>query len=152
MGRTYIYNQRKINIKNYHLATKECELLGSWKNSVAKKCPPLERYSFAGHGNSSKISLNPVKSKSNQLEYCEKPPDAYDEIYEKLTFNLNGLPTSIVDTKNDLRSSENIVTEWKDIQCKMINLSKKIRSQIFQDKLLEKVINFRYFLSEFPIR
>lgn len=139
MGRTYIYNQRKINIKNYHLQTKECELFSNWKNSVANKCPPFERNSFVGIGNSSKFPYSTVRKGEHANEYCERLPEPYDQIYEKTTFTLDGIPTSIVDTKNDLRSSENILTEWKDIHCKMINLSKKLRPQIFQDKILEMV-------------
>lgn len=142
MGRSYIYNQRKTNIRNYYLQTKECEIFWSWKNSVANKCPPFDRNSFAGLGNSSKIHFNTVKSNGFVNEYCERFPEPYDKMYEKPTFTSDGLPMSIVDTKNDLRSSENINSEWKDIHCKMINLSKKLRSQIFQDKLLEKVIFF----------
>lgn len=140
MGRSYIYNQRKINSRNYYMQTKECEIFSSWKNSVANKCPPFDRNSFAGLGNSSKIHFNIVKSKGFANEYCERLPEPYDKMYEKPTFTLDELPISIVDTKNDLRSSENIRSEWKDIHCKMINLSKKLRSQIFQDELLEKVI------------
>lgn len=140
MGRTYIYNQRKINIRNYYLQTKECELFAGWKNSVENKClPSLGRHSFAGIGNSSKSHYNAVRSKGSVNEYCENLPKPYEKIY-KHSRTLDELPTSIVDTKNDLRSSENIFAEWKDIHCKMNNLSKKLRSQIFQDKLLEKVI------------
>lgn len=135
MGRGYIHNQRKSSIRNYHLQTKECEKILDWRNSAAAKCVPFDRSSFIGLSNSSKFHYNTVKSKQ-KAEYCEKVPQQH---YES-TFTLSGFATSIIDTKNDLRSSENLLNEWKEIHCKMINLSKKLRPRIFQDPSLEKVI------------
>lgn len=134
MGRSFIYNQRKINRRNYFLQTKECEHFSKWKNSASNKCPTFERSPFVGLANSSNFQFNTVRSKQKPKEYCEN--GAYSQVY---SFAMNGPSTSIVDTENDLRSSENIFTDWKYIQCRMINLSKKLQSRIFQDKLLEKV-------------
>lgn len=139
MGRNYIYNQRTINIHNYQKQTKECEKDYVWKNSAANKCPPFEKSPYIGLANSSKHHFNVVKSKLSSNEYCERVPNPYDEIYDESSFVLSGLPTSILDTKNDLRSSENIFNEWKEIHCKMIYLSKKLRSKTFQDPIIEKV-------------
>lgn len=135
MGRIYIYNQRKINNQNYYLKTKECEQFSKWKNSMSNKCPPFERNFFVG--NSSKFQLNAPNNKQKQNDYCENISQTCSQLY---SVDLDGLPTSILDTKNDLRSSENIFIEWKDIQCKMLKLSKKLRSQIFQDTALDTVI------------
>ncbi|XP_031632179.1 thioredoxin domain-containing protein 11 [Contarinia nasturtii] len=144
MGRRYIYNQRKINNHNYYLKTKECEKFFKWKNSVSNKCSPYEQSSFfVGHSNSSKFQFTTLKNKQKQNDYyCENIPESCNHFYQ---YDLDGLPTSIVDTKNDLRSSENVFTEWKNIECKMINLSKKLRSQVFQDRILEKVDNSSQF-------
>lgn len=139
MGRTYIYNQRIINMKNYQKQTKECEKVYGWRNSPTNKCPPFEKSPFIGLANSSKFHYNVVKSKFSSNEYCERVPDPYDQIYEKSSFVLNGFPTSMIDSKNDLRSSENILQEWKEVHCKMINLSRKLRSKTFQDPIIEKV-------------
>lgn len=147
MGRTYLYSQRQININNYHLQTKECGKIYDWRNSATNKCPPFERTSFFGLDNSSKYHLNTVKSKLRSNEYCEKVPTPYDQTYARTPNTVSGLPTSILDTKNDLRSSENIFNDWKEIHCKMINLSKKLRSRIFQDPILEKVSIVIYHLS-----
>lgn len=135
MGRNYIYNQRKVNLRNYHQHTKECEKMLDWRNAVADKCVPFERTSFVGLDNSSKVLYNTVRSK-NKVEYCERVIQPYES-----SFMLRGFPTSIIDSKNDLRSSENILKEWKQIHCKMVNLSKKIRPRIFHDPILEKVFS-----------
>lgn len=139
MGRTYIYNQRQIRFANYYHQKKECERLSNWKNSAANKCPPIDQRPFIGLANSSKLHFNTISSKQMPSEYCEKLPEPYDQVYQRSVFTVDHFPTSIVDTKNDLRSSENIFTEWKDIHCKMLNLSKKLRSKIFIDPTLEKV-------------
>lgn len=131
MGRNYIYNQRKINFGNYHLQTKECAKFSNWKNSVENKCASFDRVSFVGLNNSTKPHFNAGQYSD---EYCENPSSQpYDQIYEKY-FTTDDLPIS------DLRSSENILNEWKDIQCKMINLSRKLRSKTFQDPFLAMVI------------
>lgn len=149
MGRTYIFNQRKINLEKYYLQNKECEKYSNWKNSAANKCPPFDRSTISGLANSSKSHINTVSNKQRANEYCEKIPETYDRIYEKSKFINDRFPTSIVDTKNDLRSSENIFNEWKDIHCKMLSLSKKIRSKIFVDPILSKVSHFKYYLNNF---
>lgn len=147
MGRSYIFNQRKISVSNYHLQAKECEKFSLWKNSAENKCASFDRVSFIGLTNSTNVHYNTVSGRRRSDEYCEKTPQLYEQNYENLKlYSLDELPTSIVDTKNDLRSSENIFNEWKDIKCKMINLSKKLRSKIFQDPVLEQVIIFRFKL------
>lgn len=137
MGRLYIYNQRKINIQNYNRQTKECETILDWRNAATNKCVPFGRSTFVGLSNSSKYLYNTGRNKRT-VEYCEKIPQPY----ETSTYSQSGLPTSMVDMKNDLRSSENILSEWKEIHCKMVNLSKKLRSKLFQDAALEKVRNY----------
>lgn len=143
MGRTYIFNQRKINIGNYHLQAKECIKFSNWKNSADNKCASFGRVSYVGLNNSTKPRLNTVNSKHRMDEYCEKIPQPYDQIYEKskIFISTDEFPTSAIDTKNDLRSSENILNEWKDIQCKMINLSNKLRAKTFEDPILKEVMN-----------
>lgn len=137
MGRNYIYNQRKINIRNYLRQTKECEQILDWRTVAANKCAPYERISFVGLGNSSAYLHNTIrKNRPKMGEYCEKMPESY----ESTSYSQNELPTSMVDSTNDLRSSDNILNEWKAIHCKMINLSNKLRSRTFQDAILEKVM------------
>lgn len=140
MGRKYIFNQRKINIKKYFKQRKECEQFTDWKNSILNKCAPFEKSSFLA--NSSKFHS---KTEHKPNEYCEMIREPHNLVYGKPTFTMNGLPTSIIDNKNDLQSSENILHEWKDIHCNMIESSKTLRSQIFRDELLEKVSS-RYYL------
>lgn len=130
----YIYNQRKIAIRKYNIQAKDCEKVLDWRNALGKKCTSFEKTSFIGLANSSKLHLNGAKSKKTQNEYCSKETESYES-----PFILRGFPTSILDTKNDLRSSENIFNEWNEIDCKMINLSKKLRLRTFQDPLLEMV-------------
>lgn len=135
MGRTYIYNQRKINIRNYLRQAKECEKVLDWRAVASNKCAPLERISFVGLGNSSTYVHNTMrKSRPTVAEYCERMPDSASS-----TFLHNGIPTSMIDSTNDLRSSDSILNEWKAIHCKMNNLSNKLRARMFQDALLDKV-------------
>lgn len=135
MGRTYIYNQRKINIRNYLRQAKECEKVLDWRAVATNKCAPLERISFVGLGNSSTYIHNTMrKSRPTIAEYCEKMPDSASS-----AFSHNDVPTSMIDSTNDLRSSDNILNEWKAIHCKMNNLSNKLRARMFQDALLDKV-------------
>lgn len=139
MGRIYIYNRRKISIRNYNQRAKECEKVLDWRNAPTNKCTPFQKNSYVGLANSSKFHLNSeqcTKSKNAQNEYCSKETVSYES---PLFLSPLGFPTSILDTKNDLRSSENIFNEWMEIDCKMINLSKKLRLRTFQDPLLETV-------------
>lgn len=136
MGRNYIYDQRKINIRNYLRQVKECEKILDWRTVAANKCAPYERISFVGLGNSSTHHHNTIrKNRPKIAEYCERMPDSYDSPPHL----QNEFATSMIDSKNDLRSSENILNEWKAIHCKMINLSNKLRLRTFQDTILEKV-------------
>lgn len=121
---------------------KECEKVYVLRNSAANKCAPFEKSPFIGLANSSKYHLSIVRSKLIPNEYCDRMSEPYEQMYEKSSFSLNGFPTSILDSKNDLRSSENVYSEWRAIQCKMIRLSKRIRSKTFRDPIFEKVINF----------
>lgn len=135
MGRIYIYNQRKINIRNYLRQAKECEKVLDWRTVASNKCAPLERISFVGMGNSSTyIHRTMRKSRPTLAEYCEKLPDPAASAYSH-----SDIPTSMIDSSNDLRSSDNILNEWKAIHCKMNNLSNKLRSRMFLDAVLDKV-------------
>lgn len=135
MGRNYIYNQRKINIRNYLRQAKECEKLMDWRAVAVNKCAPLERISFVGLGNSS-VHATIQKNRPSEAEYCVKIPESYESSYPQ-----NDFPTSMIDSINDLRSSDNILNEWKTIHCKMSNLSNKLRTKMFQDAILDKVMN-----------
>lgn len=138
MGRTYIYNQRKINIQNYLRQVKECEKILDWKAVAANKCAPLERISFVGLGNSSTHRHSTLRKNPPSIaEYCAKMPESY----ESSSYLQNDVPTSMIDSTNDLRSSDNILNEWKMIHCKINNLSHKLRSRMFQDALLDKVMD-----------
>lgn len=136
MGRTYIYNQRKINIRNYLRQAKECEKVLDWRAVASNKCAPLERISFVGLGNSSTAYIQNTlrKSRPSIAEYCEKMPNSASSSYSH-----RDIPTSMIDSTNDLRSSDNILNEWKAIHCKMNNLSNKLRARMFQDAVLDKV-------------
>lgn len=134
MGRNYIYNQRKINIRNYLRQSKECEKILDWRTVAANKCAPLERISFVGLGNSSSYLHNTIRKNPPSIaEYCEKMPEPYESASQ------NDFSTSMIDSTNDLRSSDNILNEWKTIHCKINNLSHKLRSRMFQDPILDKV-------------
>lgn len=136
MGRTYIYNQRKINIRNHLRLVKDCEKVLDWRAVAANKCAPLERISFVGLGNSSTYIYNTIRrNRPTMADYCEKLPDSASSSYS----SHNDIPTSMIDSANDLRSSDNILSEWKAIHCKMNNLSNKLRSRTFQDAILDKV-------------
>lgn len=137
MGRTYIYNQRKINIRNYLRQAKECEKVLDWRAVAANKCAPLERISFVGLGNSTYIPHTIRKSAPAMAEYCEKISDSA----ASAPYSHNDIPTSMIDSANDLRSADNILNEWKAIHCKMNNLSNKLRSRMFQDAILDEVQN-----------
>lgn len=137
MGRNYIYNQRKINIRNYLRQAKECEKILDWRAVAANKCAPLERISFVGLGNSSTFRHNTIqKSPPSIAEYCEKIPESYESTS---TYSQSDFLTSMIDSTNDLRSSDNILNEWKMINCKINNLSHKLRSRMYQDAILDKV-------------
>lgn len=146
MGRNYIYNQRKINIQNYLRQTKECEKILDWRSVAASKCAPLERISFVGLGNSTSTHHQHSsigKNSPAEGEYCEIIPESYQFSASPMMASMNSqndVPTSMIDTINDLRSSDNILNEWKTIHCKMSNLSRKLRSKTFQDAILDQVI------------
>lgn len=139
MGRNYIHAQRKINAGHQFLKTKECEKILDWRNSASNRCAPYERSALIGLANSTKFQFG--KPKPRAMEYCEKLPDL-NQAFEKTTFFEHGLPTSILDTKNDLQSSENIFDMWREINCKMLKLSMKIRSKMYQDPHLDKASDF----------
>lgn len=140
MGRNYIYNQRKVTVQNHKRQVKECERILDWRTVVAKKCAPLDGISFVGLGNSSKVhNTNTMrKNRPTIVEYCEKMSESHD----KSSYGRSDYATSMIDSTNDLRSSENVLNEWNVVHCKMINLSNKLRSQTFQDSILEKVKHF----------
>lgn len=133
MGRNYIYDQRKINIQNYLRQAKECEQMLDWRAAATDKCAPLERISFVLLGNSTSTQHHHStkrKSSPSMAEFCETMPDV----------SQNSIRTSMIEPTNDLRSSDNILSEWKSIQCKMSHLSRKLRPRTFQDPLLDQVI------------
>lgn len=138
MGRNYIYNQRKINLQNYLRHVKECKQVLDWRAVASNKCAPLERISFVGLGNSTSTYIHNTirRGRPTVAEYCEKIPDSTSS---SSSYSHSDIPTSMIDSTNDLRSSDNILNEWKTIHCKMINLSNKLRSRIFQDAILDKV-------------
>lgn len=137
MGRNYIYDQRKINIQSCLRQAKECEKILDWRTVAASKCAPLERISFVLLGNSTSSQHNTIRRKPRSTaEFCEKIPESS----KSSKYSQNDVPTSMVDSTNDLRSSDNILSEWKTIHCKMSNLSRKLRSKTFQDSLLDQVI------------
>lgn len=138
MGRNYIYDQRKINIQNHLRQAKECEKILDWKTDAANKCAPLERISFVLLGNSTSPHhyRNTIRKKpASTVEFCEK----ISESHRSSKYSQNCVRTSMIDPTNDLRSSDNILNEWKVIRCRMSNLSRKLRSRAFQDPLLDQV-------------
>lgn len=137
MGRNYIYNQRKINTRNYLRQAKECEKIMDWRAEAVNKCASLERFSFVGLGNASIYHHATIcKNRPSIAEYCAKIPDTYESSSSYLHHEF---PTSMIDSANDLRSSDNVLMEWKTIHCKLSNLSNKLRSRMFQDAILNKV-------------
>lgn len=142
MARTYIYNERKMNLQNYLERTKECETVLGWSSAAPNECAPFERISFVGLGNSTSTRYHHNTNRKNPppvAEYCAKMPESYAS--SSCFRNQNGIPTSMIDSTNDLRSSNNILNEWNAIHCKMNNLSRKLRSKTFQDAILDQVIS-----------
>lgn len=140
MGRHYIYNQRQKNTQIYLHEAKECEKILDWRAVAANKCAPLERISFVGLGNSTSTHQHHNKMRKNlpsMAEYCEKMPESYET---SSAYSQSDVPTSMIDSANDLRSSDSILNEWKSIHCKMSNLSRKLRSKTFQDAILDQVM------------
>lgn len=151
MARTYIHHERRKNNFEYQKAKVECGKLFQMNPALDnEKCASLGKRHFTNLVNSSKFHQRNDDTIGGRVhDFCEAK-STYRMINDDCSDDTSSLLSSIrsqstksskvkitseLDNENDIRSAENIAKIYKAMKCKLVNLSKSIRSKLFHEHL-----------------